>query len=312
MPHPVTLSFRRRPPAWAAFARAMVPSPGLGKVPRIPPLAARRAAHPAGDWQRGRFHALTGLPPGEHLPLLYLHALSFPLQFALLTHPAFPVPIWGVLQVRNHLLLHAAVRPGDPIAHEVRVLAQRTGERSTEVDLHSRITREGEPVFEGLNTFWMRQRAGDTEPPSPLARAPDAEGDPVARWHAAADGGLGFARVTGDYNGVHWADWYARRLGFRGTFQHPQRVLAQCAAHLAGGGHPGPAEPQRLDAWIKGPVYCGAPVALRAHGAEGTFALTVGDDPRPAVQGRVRPPGPDTALLDADGRPVAPWADRRP
>jgi hypothetical protein len=45
--------------------------------------------------------------------------------------------------------------------------------------------------------------------------------------------------------------------------------------------------PIRLDAWLKGPVYYGAKVALRARGDRSEFALFAEGDERPAILGRL-------------------------
>ena len=48
------------------------------------------------------FRRITGLlADPDHLPLLYPHTFGFRLPMAILTHPSFPVPIWGVLQTRK-------------------------------------------------------------------------------------------------------------------------------------------------------------------------------------------------------------------
>ena len=108
----------------------------------------------------------------------------------------------------------------------------------------------------------------------------------IARWSAPPHGRLRFARLTGDYNGIHLSDWYARRSGFRGAFLHPQRVLGECLARLPPRSS---AMPLWLDTWLKGPVYYGADVTLRAEESPDavTFALHVDGDERPAIVGRL-------------------------
>jgi hypothetical protein len=57
-------------------------------------------------------------------------------------------------------------------------------------------------------------------------------------------------------------------------------------------GPPDPDKPLRLDAWLKGPVFYGAPVGLRAAVQADTtvFALHVGEEARPAMVGRISQP----------------------
>jgi hypothetical protein len=59
-------------------------------------------------------------------------------------------------------------------------------------------------------------------------------------------------------------------------------------AHLAGRED---SEGQRLDAWLKGPVYYGSGVTLRAAVSESdsVFALLADEDERPRIVGRWSP-----------------------
>src|SRR6185369_10158497 len=51
----------------------------------------------------------------ERAPVLFPQVVGFRLQMALLTHPAYPLPIWTALQVRNRLVRHVHVDPGEKL-----------------------------------------------------------------------------------------------------------------------------------------------------------------------------------------------------
>jgi len=95
-------------------------------------------------------------------------------------------------------------------------------------------------------------------------------------------------RFTGDHNGIHLSDRYARAFGFRCALYHPPVVLGHCLARLASFGS---GRVTRLAAWLKEPVYKGSVVTLRAEPAHGgsplAFALSVESDVRPALIGRI-------------------------
>jgi hypothetical protein len=94
-----------------------------------------------------------------------------------------------------------------------------------------------------------------------------------------------FGTLTGDYNGIHQWDWYARRFGFASAFAHPQRIAAQCLGRL----HLPGSAPRQLDLWIKGPIYFGSEVIQRVSPLVGNdyqnFALWIAGDERPALVG---------------------------
>lgn len=279
------LEFDRPPSTVAYMVRGLAPSPGLDRAGGVPPLRAIWRRHRIDARHLAEFLRLTGLRADHGVPILYPHVFGFRLQMVIVTHPAFPLPIWRALQIRNHLLQHRSVPPDAVLDLETGIAAQRILDKGAEVDLHTWVRRDGELVWESRNTFYYRGRFGEAGPPSALAQAP-AVGDALAaRWRMTRGVGWRFGRLTGDYNGIHWWGAYARRLGFRGAFQHPQLSLGQSLARLPA---PGPGTVQRLDAWLKGPVYYDADVSLRtAAEVDGvTFALIPDREERPAIVGR--------------------------
>lgn len=283
----VRLEYSGRPSALRYMAGAFLPSPGLDPRAGLPDLAARWRGCRTDTDELADFLAATGEAPAPHLPLLFPHTIGFRLQMAILTHRLFPVPIWRVLQVRNHLLQHRPIAVDEVLDFETCIANHRVLEKGLEVDLRTTVASRNLTVWESLTTFYARGRFGPPGEASPLARPPATATDVVARWHMPTGARLRFGFLTGDYNGVHLWSAYARRFGFDGAFFHTQRVLGQCLAHL-----PAPDEtlPQRLDAWLKGPVCYDSDVRLCASGRPGdeTFALFSRAENRPAIVGRIR------------------------
>lgn len=279
------VEFRRTPSAAAYMAGAFFPPASRRRAGPYPPLVLRWRGHRPEPRRLRELLALTGLPDGPFVPLLYPHVFGFRLHMALLTHPACPAPIWRVLQIRNHLVQRRPLRADEAMDLETRVAGQRILDKGAEVDLHTTVAgASGEAAWESLVTFYLRGRFGEPAAPAPLAAAPEvAGGATVARFRLPSRVGWRFGRFTGDYNGLHIFDGYARRLGFPRAFYHPAFVLGQCLARLPA---LDPGLPCRLDAWLKGPVFHGSEVALRSGGDR--FALHAGDDPRPAIVGRLR------------------------
>jgi acyl dehydratase len=301
---PSAMEFQRRPSVAGYMLRALHPSSGLKQAGGLPPIRAVWRRYRIDPRHLAELLELTGLRAHEDLPMLVPHVFGFPLQMVILTHRAFPLPIWRALQIRNHLLEHRAIRRDAEVEIETRLASLRVLDKGAEVDLHTTMRDGDHLVWESVNTFYYRGRFGEAGVASPLATAPTVGETVVAEFRTVSGVGWRFAALTGDYNGIHYWRWYARRLGFLGAFHHPQLVLGQCLAHLPA---PEPTRPRRLDAWLKGPVYYGARVRLRAtrdeHGV--VFALDADGDERPAILGRLRTgAGADGRLLDVQGGPA--------
>lgn len=286
-----SLDYRRRPSAIPYMVRAMMPVSRHRDLK--PKISAQWRGHHPDPRELAAFGRIAGLPyDATSLPLLYPHTFGFRLAMAILTHPRFPVPIWGVLQTRNHLLQHRPIAVGEPLDFEVAVVEGRAVPKGAEFDLRTTVQVEGTLVWESVLTFFARGRFGDPGPASPMARAPSEVGPPVGEWVMRDADHWRFGGFTGDYNGIHMWDWYAHRLGFRRALYHPPRVLGECLARLAPPARVDDGRRRlRLDAWLKGPVPHGATVRMHAATTPtaSTFALFAGED-RPCIVGKLTVP----------------------
>lgn len=283
---PIRLDYRSKPTLLGFMAQMWRPSPGFGAEPALPEIEARWRGQRGSPRELADYRALSGLPADSELSVLYPHTVSFPLLMAVLSHPAFPLPIWRVLQVRNRLHLHEAIAPDAVLDFTVRGGACRVLEKGIEMDLSVTAERGGRTVFEGLNTFYSRGRFGAAASAAPAS--PEVAPETTAEWRMPGAGAWRYGRLSGDFNPLHMHDGYARRFGYPRAFAHPQRVIGQCLGHLDAASH----APMRLDTWIKGPVLYGAALGLRAESRPegGAFALHVDGDPRPAIVGRFSTP----------------------
>ena len=311
----IELTFDRRPSALAYMLRGVLPS--RHRARDVPSLTASWRGMRVEPRELSDFARLTGLDAGATLSVVHPLAFGFRLPMAILTHPSFPVPIWRVLQTRNHVLAHRAVPIGSSMELATRVASSRVLDRGLEFDLHTTLHVEGALAWESLVTFLARGRHGEPAAPSPLAVGPSlavalgAADTRAVAWHMPDDGHLRFGAFTGDYNGIHLSDRYARAFGFRRALYHPSRVLGQIMARLPEPtAVPASGDRRRLDVWLKAPVFRGAAVRLHTHATDGetTFAL-VAEGARPSVVGRLARVAAGAKLVDGDG---APSPARRP
>jgi hypothetical protein len=266
------------------MARAILTPRRPGLREGLPELSAAWRGHRVAGTRLTDFLELTGLEGHPLWPLLYPQATGFRLLMTILTDRRFPFPIWGALQVRNRLMLHQPITRGDILEFAACTAGARALDKGTEIDLACTVRRAGKLVWESVNAFYYRGTCSALPPAAQPPAAPNVEGAPIAEWTATGEGRARFGRVTGDYNGIHLSDWYARLFGFRGAFHHPQRMLGEALAHTPRAMRD---MPIRLETWLKGPVYYDAKVALRASADRSDFALYVQGDERPAILGRL-------------------------
>jgi acyl dehydratase len=277
-------SHTRPPLAGAYMARAFLPSPGLPKDGSFPQIVERWVGLRIDRDHLAAFRAAVGARDGDAVCVLYPHVLGFRLQMALLTHPAFPLPIWNALQIRNRLVRRRVIEPGATIEMETRTAQHRRVDKGLEVELHTRLSQGTALLWESWVTYFYRGRFGASDGQAQPAAPPDLRDAAVAqRLRMPPGDGWKFGSLTGDYNGIHCFPWYARRFGFRTAFLHPQRVAGLCMARLAGPR----SEAQTLELWLKGPVFYGEEVALSANARDGVvqFGLALAGDSRMALLG---------------------------
>jgi acyl dehydratase len=98
----------------------------------------------------------------------------------------------------------------------------------------------------------------------------------IAREHLRADAGLSFAKLTGDFNPIHWVPPYAKASGFRNVILHGFGTLARAwegvvRNALAGDVH----AISSIEARLTRPLVLPHDIGLYVRGAE----MFVGDAP---------------------------------
>lgn len=290
MSRPVVEQFRSPPAPLRYMSRALFRSPLQPRDPLFRDLTVRWN----GVWIRSddarAFREATGLPDDGACSVLHPHVFGFRLQMALLTHPAFPLPIWKALQIRGRFVRHRAFDLRQRPDLETQVGGHRFMKKGVEVDVTSRLTVGLDCHWESSVTYFYRGIFAAPQSPAaaqPSGPAPDLTDAAVRhRFRLPGGGGMRFGTLTGDYNGIHLWRWYARRLGFPTAFLHPQRAAGLCMSRL----DVTDAEAQTLDLFFKGPVFYGADAQLKAAETQGgvRFGLSLDGDHRVALAGHWR------------------------
>ncbi|WP_148862242.1 MaoC family dehydratase [Marinobacter fonticola] len=233
--------YRHRPPAlWTLYGKAFKAGGDGSGSPVIPPLRARLAGITNDGTRAARYSAVCGFRPGSRLPMTWPHILAFPLHLKLLTEDAFPLPLLGLVHLRNATTQHRPIAYGECLDIDVRLDNQVSTEKGIEFDLVTEVFSSGRLIWEENSTNLFRQpdRSNGKSPPKAPERLPHS-----VAITAPESLGRRYGRISGDLNPIHMHALTAKAFGFPRAIAHGMWSQAHCIALL-----------EQQSEWQTGPV----------------------------------------------------------
>ncbi len=255
------------------------------------------------DWQvrvravrvdRARLNAysvLCGLPESPELPILYPQVLATPLFLNLMTRPGFPLPLLGLVHVRNDVLQQRPLRVDETFDLSIRIGEGRQVKAGFEFDLIMEATPvESEPVWLATMTVIHRGPKQPSKGPrgkAPAAAAVDGRLSQYLALSAPEDTGRRYAKVSQDYNLIHLYGFTAKLFGFPRAIGHGLWSAARCLALLQ---DKLPGAPKAYSVQFKQPLLLPGRAALRFAAEAGTvdFALLSASSDKVHLSGTLR------------------------
>jgi acyl dehydratase len=213
-----------------------------------------------------RYQQLCGFRVSDVLLPTYLHLLAFPLGMALMTQPAFPFPLLGLIHVGNEITQLRPVRADERITVRAWAANLRSHPSGRAVDLLSEALVGDEPVWREVSSYLHREQSAEAKQERTDRKPavdPTASG-PVIQWRVPADIGRRYAAVSGDRNPIHLHDLTAKVFGFRGAIAHGMWLKARTLAAFAGR----LPDQFRVEVAFKTPVFLPSTVELRVTPTE--------------------------------------------
>ena len=270
-------------PIFGKAALGMVP--GFGRTgDSLPDTTFVRNGVRADRERLAAYDRVCGFRVSDTLPATFPHILSFPLQAKLMTDPAFPFPMIGLVHVANRITQTRPLHAEESFVLRVHAEGLRPHERGTQFDMISEALADGEVVWTDVSTYL--RRGGSSGPSERGSGSPEAlAGDPVARWRLGGDTGRRYAEVSGDHNPIHLYPLTARLFGFRRAIAHGMWSKARCLAFFDSR-LPGA---YTVDVRFKRPILLPATVALFAESTQDgfRFALRHGTKDTPHLDGSI-------------------------
>lgn len=232
---PASLIFRHAPPPLLPlFARAFRRRPKVDPdTLTLPALEARLLGTASVTPALAKYRSLCGFPGGSQLPATWPHILAFPLHLRLLTDTTFPLPLLGLVHLRNRIVQHRAIAEGEALDIRVYLGNWVRSHRGIEFDLVTDVMVAGRTVWQETSTNLYRQ----AKPEATESRGQTQPGD-LPRYpnslEVRADAALGrrYGAVSGDRNPIHLHPVTARLFGFPRAIAHGMWSQAHCLALL--------------------------------------------------------------------------------
>lgn len=229
-----TMSYRNQGPGLLSlYGRALLPKSGAGEDTRLPELSAELVGVSTGGAELARYRSLCGFPVRTSVPLTWPHILAFPLHLKLLTDKRFPLPLLGLVHLRNSITQHRPIGVAERLDLTVTVANDQRTDKGLEFDLVTRAWSGGSLVWEEASTTLFRQEQAGGKSQA-KAKKPTLASYPN-RLEVTAPESLGrrYGRLSGDMNPIHMHALTAKAFGFPRAIAHGMWSKAHCLALLS-------------------------------------------------------------------------------
>lgn len=249
--------------AAATAARARIKR--VEPVVALPPRALEVRGVTADLARLTQFQHLMGKPARDVLPSGYIHALAFPVAMSVMVQEDFPLPLLGMIHLRNQVDHYAPVLFTDvlTIRSWARDLAGHRAGTQVQLVVEVRNSEGTELLWRGVSTYLAKgiYLPGLDKPAARPAGAPRetfSPPRPTAQWKLGVDTGRAYAAVSGDFNPIHLSVLSAKALGLRRSIAHGMYAASRAVSDI---GSPKP-DAFSWDITFESPVFLPATVSL--------------------------------------------------
>lgn len=198
---------------------------------RLPDLEIRRPEVVVDLAELAAYNRVCGFTLRDELPATYPHVLAFPLQAMLMTDPAFPFPLPGLVHIANRITQHRPVRTGEALELRVHAADLREHDKGRQFDVISEALIDDSPVWTDVSTYLRPGKSGSSSGKSGAGKENRAAPpEPTGVWRLPADLGRRYAAVSGDVNPIHLHALTAKAFGFPRAIAHGMWTKARCLA----------------------------------------------------------------------------------
>ncbi|GAA3695230.1 MaoC/PaaZ C-terminal domain-containing protein [Zhihengliuella alba] len=208
---------------------------------RVPEVRADRSG-------LARYQRLMGDTLRETLPSVFVHGLAFPVAMGLLVSDDFPLPLLGMVHLRNRGEHRRQIGVDEALTVTAWAENLRPHFAGTQVDVVAEVSAPGphadasgadggagaDVVWRGVSTYLAKGvDAPGAVRPERQARAEFEAPTRTGQWRLPTDTGRRFAEVLGDWNPIHLSSLTAKALGMKRHLAHGMYSAGRALATTA-------------------------------------------------------------------------------
>lgn len=219
------------------------------------------------------YQHLLGETASDVLPAGFIHALAFPVAMSVLNRDDFPLPLLGMIHLRNVIEYRRPVSFTEPLDIMARAENLRAHRAGTQVDIAVEVrasdagtSGKNSVCWCGVSTYLAKGvfLPGIDKASAPAVPQGFTAPDPTALWQLGVDTGRAYAAVSGDFNPIHLSVLSAKALGLRRSIAHGMYLASRALADVG----PVKGDAFRWEVAFEAPVFLPARVALHISTAE--------------------------------------------
>lgn len=210
-------------------------SPPSGSPPKTPGKTFHQVLPPRSKELVKAYVKHVGGDPARYKRTLPPHLFpQWGFALASQTLEGIPYPLVKVMNGGCRLEINAELPNDVPLVVSARL--ESVDDNGSRAVLHQRITTgtEANPDAVVANLFAivpLGEKGGSKGPKKPKACVPN-HAQELQYWRMGPNAGLDFAKLTGDFNPIHWIPLHAKAFGFKNTILHGFSTMARAMEGL--------------------------------------------------------------------------------
>lgn len=214
--------YHHQPPGlFALYGKAALPgkSQKSSSAP-LPDVTAELIGVRTGGKKLNHYRSVCGFAQRTSVPVTWPHVLAFPLHLKVLTDDKFPLPLLGLVHLRNTITQHRPIGEGETLDLKVSLGEKVQTARGLEFDIITEARSAGVLVWEENSTTLYRQ-PDKSSVKSSGKKPPELKSLPHTHDISVGEStGRQYASASGDRNPIHLYPVTAKLFGFPRAIVH--------------------------------------------------------------------------------------------